>query len=234
MYYDLHVHSTLSIGENSVEEMAAMAKRLGLSGIGIVSYDSTAGFAKPSIENIDIVLSVMLKPAKADELGSMAQAVRDKSEILMVHGGDYDINRAACESSMIDMLCHPELGRHDSGIDHICAKAAAENNIAIEINFREILESYRKQRMHVLSSMRKNIELCKKYGAGIIVSSGAVNMWGMRCGRELAAASHILGLELGDAIASASSVPESIVRKNRQTIASGQEGVKIIGDSGEA
>ena len=35
-FYDLHVHSTMSIGENSVEEMAEMGKRLGFSGIGIV------------------------------------------------------------------------------------------------------------------------------------------------------------------------------------------------------
>ena len=34
MNYDLHVHTTLSIGENSVEDMAQMGKRLGLAGIG--------------------------------------------------------------------------------------------------------------------------------------------------------------------------------------------------------
>ncbi|HIG97659.1 MAG TPA: hypothetical protein HA230_04935 [Candidatus Aenigmarchaeota archaeon] len=226
-HYDLHVHTSLSIGENSVEDVAKMAKRLELSGIGIVRYYPVTENL-PKIEGIDLISSIMLKAAKPDELNAMAEKARSKAEILMVHGGDYDVNRAACENPLIDVLCHPELGRKDSGLDHICVRAAHDNNVAIEINFREVLESYKRNRIYVLSAMKKNIELCKKYETKIVSSSSAVTVWGMRSGRELAALTHLLGLELGKSIETSSTIPEQIIRENREKMAGKRlEGVSV-------
>src|SRR3989344_3613791 len=193
MNYDLHVHTTLSIGENSVEDMVGMGKRLGLSGIGLVQYFPSVS-ELPQFEGIDLISSVMIKPARLEEVGKLADRARDRAEVLMVHGGDYDVNRAACENSMIDVLCHPELGRKDSGLDHICVRAAHDNNVAIEINFRAVLESYKKRRIRILSSMAKNVKLCREYNADIITTSGAVNKYGLRSPRELAAVTNLLGL----------------------------------------
>ncbi|MFA4819340.1 MAG: RNase P subunit p30 family protein [Candidatus Aenigmatarchaeota archaeon] len=227
-YYDLHVHTSLSIGENSVEDVAQMAKRLGLSGIGIVRYYLGNMEKLPQVEGIDIISSVMLKVAKPDELSGLAEKARAKAEVLMIHGGDYDINRAACENPLIDVLCHPELGRKDSGLDHICVRAAHDNNVAIEINFREVLESYKRNRIYILSAMKKNIELCKKYETKVVTSSSAVTVWGMRSGRELAALTHLLGLELGKSIETTSTIPEQIIKENREKLAGKRfEGVKI-------
>ncbi len=228
-FYDLDVHTSLSIGENPIEEMALVAKRLGFSGIGVVRYYTGHLDELPKVDGIDVINSVMIKAGKAEELNGLAEKVRNKSEILMVHGGDYDVNRAACENSLIDVLCHPELGRKDSGLDHICARAAHDNDVAIEINFRELLESYKKNRVYVLSSMKKNIELCKKYETRIVTSSSAVTKWGLRSGRELASIAHLLGLELGMAIETTSTVPEAIVKANREKLSGKRfEGVRII------
>lgn len=227
-YYDLHVHTSLSIGENSVEDVANMAKKLGLAGIGVVRYYPVSSERLPKIEGIDIVSSVMLKATEPSELNKLAEKARSKTEVLMVHGGDYNINRAACENPLIDVLCHPELGRKDSGLDHICARAAHDNNVAIEINFREVLESYKRNRIYVLSAMKKNIDLCKKYETKIVSSSSAVTIWGMRSGRELAALTHLLGLDLGKSIETASTIPEQIIRENREKLAGKRiEGVRI-------
>ncbi|MEM7819668.1 MAG: RNase P subunit p30 family protein [Candidatus Aenigmatarchaeota archaeon] len=230
-FYDLHVHTNLSIGENSVEEIVEFAKKLGLSGIGIVNYYPGNIEKLQKIEGIDLVSCIMIKPKNPEELDKLAKKVRNKAEVLMVHGGDYDINRAACENSLIDILCHPELGRKDSGLDHICVKAAGENNVAIEINFREILESYKKNKIYIISSMNKNIKLCKKYNAKIITTSGAVTKWGMRSGRELAAIANILGLELGEAIDTVSTIPETLVYENRKKLEDKKfEGVEVVED----
>ena len=215
----------MSIGENTTEDMAETAKKMDLEGLGIVRYYNGKIEKLDKIEGIDIVNAIMIKADTVDELKKIAKKIREKAEILMVHGGNFEINRAACENSMIDILCHPELGRKDSGFDHVCAKAAAENNVAIEINFREILESFKKQRIHVLSSMKRNVMLCNKYNAKIITTSGAISKWGMRSGRDLAAIPNILGLELGDAISSVSEIPVNIVNTNREKL----EGRKWVG-----
>ncbi len=233
-FYDLHVHSTLSIGEDSAEDMAGMARRLGLSGIGVVRYYSEKMQPLPKVEGIDIVSSVIIKSQTPEAMRKAVSDVRRRCDIVMVHGGDYWMNRAACENSMVDVLCHPELGRRDSGLDHICAKAAKENGVALEINFREILESHKRSRSFVLSSMKKNVRLFSKYGAGTVVTSSAVTRWGMRAGRELASIASLLGMELGNAIEAASSVPEGIVKLNREKIAGKRwEGIYIQEGGGD-
>lgn len=229
-FYDMHIHTNESIGENTIEEMADMAKKLGFAGIAVVRYYTPGMDLKLThdIKDIDIVNAIMIKAKNPDEMNRLANKIRESVEILMVHGGDYDVNRAACENSMIDILCHPELGRRDSGLDHICARAASENRVAIEINFREILESYRRNRTYILSALRRNVILCKKYDANVVTTSAAVSKWGMRGGRELAAISHLLGLELTNAVASVSTIPEEIVKTNRKKLQNKRwEGVEI-------
>lgn len=227
-FYDLHVHTTLSIGESSVDEVVEFAKKLGFAGIGIAQYYPGKLEQLPKLDGIDLVSVGVIKVDNPNELSEMAKKLRNKVEIVMVHGGNYDINRAACENSLIDILAHPELGRKDSGLDHVCIKAAAENNVAIEINFREILESYKKNKIYVMSAVNKNIKLCKKYGVKMITTSSAITKWGMRSGRELAAVANVLGMDLGDAIKTTTTMPEEIIKINREKLAGKKiEGVSI-------
>ena len=230
MYYDLHTYTNETIGENSLEEIIEFAKKLGLSGIGIVNFFTTVDDLRwPENNEIDIVKVLMIKTNNVEEMEKIAKRVRNRAEILMVHGGDYEINRAACENSLIDVLSRPELNRNRPGLDHICLKAAQENNVTIEVNFREILETYKKHRSYVLSAMRESIRLSKKYNANVITTSGAISKWDLRSGRELASVSHHLGLELGDAIASVSTIPEQLAKQNREKLKDKRwEGVSIV------
>ncbi|HLD83955.1 MAG TPA: RNase P subunit p30 family protein [archaeon] len=212
-YYDLHTYSSLTVGENTTDEMIAMARKLGLRGIGVEGLRE-----KPATE-LDMVSCYIIYAKNPQQLMEDARKYRDSYEVLMVSGGDYEVNRAACENPMIDVLCHPGKGRKDSGLDHVCVKAAMENNVAIEINFREILENYRKRRVRILEGIKRNVMMCRKFGAPVVTFSGAVTKWGMRAGRELAAVASMAGMELPDAIASASTVPEQIVMNNRLKIA---------------
>ncbi|MBS3054652.1 MAG: hypothetical protein J4431_03895 [Candidatus Aenigmarchaeota archaeon] len=221
-YYDLHTYSSLTTGENTTDEMIAMARKLGLRGIGVEGLRE-----KPATE-MDMVSCYIIEAKNPQQLMEEARRYRDSYEVLMVSGGDYEVNRAACENAMIDVLCHPGKGRKDSGLDHVCVKAAKENNVAIEINFREILENYRKRRVRILEGIRRNVLLCRKFGAPVVTFSGAATKWGMRAGRELAAVAAMVGMELPDAIASASTVPQQIVMGNRQRLSGKKwEGVVV-------
>jgi ribonuclease P/MRP protein subunit RPP1 len=229
MFYDLHVHTNLSVGENSFEEIVDFARKIGLTGIGIVKYFSPSEETWPESTELDIVKVLMIKTSNPEEFERLVRKARNRCEVLMAHGGDYDINRLACENSYVDVLSRPEFGRKDSGLDHICIKAAQENNVAIEINFREILESFKKQRVYALSAMRENIRICKSYGANIITTSGSLSKWDMRSGRELAAIANILGMDLGEAIGTVSTVPEQKVKTNREKLLDKRwEGVSVV------
>lgn len=230
MFYDLYVHTSSSIGESTLEDMISWAKNLGLNGLGIVFFPEQLQ-SRPQLPKADIDLAsvCVIKANSLEELDQLVARSRQKAEVIAVYGGNYDINRAACLNPAVDILLHPELGRHDSGLDHICARAAQENNVAIELNFHSLLESYRRHRVSALAAMRKNIMLCKKYGAPIIVASGALTKWDLRSGRELASVANLLGMELGKAIDSVSITPEQIVLTNREKLEGKRwEGVRIV------
>jgi len=216
-FYDLHTNTNDTIGEDSIEDMISVAKKMALSGLGVVRFDKVS--KKLHSDEIDIVDCVMIRAEIVDEVNRLIQRFRNDADVIMVYGGNYDINRAACENSMVDILCHPELGRNDSGLDHICARAAHENNVAIEINFREILELSRRHRASVLGYLRRNIMLCSKFDTKMVLVSSSISKWDLRTGRELAAVANLLGMDLGKAIECASTVPENIVKTNREKLA---------------
>lgn len=220
-YYDIHVE--IAEAESAVKR----AKLLGFSGIALMGTPDKSLIKE---DGFDIVSAIILKAKTVEELKSEIDKFRSKVEILAVHGGIYEINRAACEDARVDLLCHPERGRIDSGLDHICTKAAAENGVALEINFGELLNS--RSRPKQIYFMQRNIYLCNKYGAKLITTSGASDIWEMRAPRELASIANVLGLDIGLAIDSVSTIPGEKVLVNREKLSGSRiGGVKVIGDT---
>ena len=224
-FFDLHVKTKFSNGESSVEEMIEFAEKLGYHGVAVCDNFESLEKLKQAKEEINGISSSVevypgahLEAKDVNDLNQMINKVRNEVLVLVVHGGDYKINRAACENSKVDILAHPELGRLDSGLDEVCLNSAKENNVAIEINFNEVLFSYRKPRSYILNHVSKNIKLCDAYKVPIVLASGAKSKWEMRDPRQIISVGNILGLELGKAFLSMTSVPQTIVENNKKVL----------------
>lgn len=235
-HYDLHIHTSQSSGENTAEEMAQAAERFGWDGIAVCDhFEGMAKFRQQQNAikeagknaNIEIFSGTELRPKSQNELGRIVSKIREQVQILVVHGGDYNINRAACQNPKVDILAHPELERTDNGLDEFCLAQARENNVAIQINFREILAGYRKPRMFILSHIAENIRLAEEMKAPVVTCSAAQSVWDVRDPRALASIANVLGMELGKAIDTVSAVPEKIVEINRAKL-SGRIPVKGV------
>lgn len=238
-YYDLHVHTNWSSGANSVEEMAQTAEKFGWDGIAVCDHfqdlqkfrqQQNAIKNAQKNANIEIFSGTEIQPKNQNELGRLVSKIREQVQILVAHGGDYNINRAACQNPKVDILAHPEFGRTDSGLDEFCLAQARENNVAIQINFREILEGYRKPRVFILSHVAQNVRLAQELKAAVVACSAANSIWDIRDPRALASIANVLGMDLGDAINTVSEIPEKIVETNRAKL-SGKipaKGVEIL------
>ncbi len=229
-FYDLHIESNLSSGENNIQEIVEFAQKLGYSGIAICdTFESKDKLdeLKEAIgklqTNTEVYAGAYIQAKDVSELKEMITKAREKVMVIAVAGGNYNINRAACEDPRVDILAHPESGRIDSGLDQVCLEFATRNNVAIQINFREILYSFRKPRSYVLNHIAKNINLTSHYRTPVIISSGAKSTWDMRAPRELVSMANVLGLDLGKAFHGVTSVPQEIVQNNKKTL----EGTKI-------
>ncbi|MCS7105860.1 MAG: ribonuclease P, partial [Candidatus Aenigmarchaeota archaeon] len=141
---------------------------------------------------------------------------RKEFDVLLVRGGDLELNREACEIPEVDILTHPELGRQDSGLNHVLAKLAAKNFTAIEINFREIMFTTKKTRCLVLRNIQQNVRLAKKYKAPLVICSGAINHFELRDPYSLISIGCELGLELKEAKEAVSKIPQEIIKKIRE------------------
>lgn len=140
------------------------------------------------------------------------------------------MNRLAAETPEVDILTHPSFERSDSGMNHILMKLAKENNVAIEVNFREVLINERKSRSKVMTNMISNVNLAKKIHAPLIICSGSLSHWELRDPLELISFINNFGLRLDEAKDCLTKIPEKIVlqnkeRKNEKWIMSG---VKVI------
>ncbi len=155
--------------------------------------------------------------------------LRRNFDLLIVEGGDLNLNRKACETSEVDILLNPEFNRKDSGMNHIFAKLAAKNNVCLGISLKKFLSTF--EYKEVISNIALNIFLAKKYGMKITLVSGASKIEEMVDPLSLVSLGKILGMELKEAKESASRVltniiEENLKRKRPEWIAPGIEVVK--------
>ena len=150
---------------------------------------------------------------QAESWGELKRKISEESgdeNIIVFEGGDADLNRKAAELGSVDIILHPEKGRKDSGIDHIIAEKAAENNTAIGFDLKQLDESSKSQ-THVLRHWIKNLELCEKYGTPYVFSSGAENKYQLRAPRDLKSLIDSLGFDGSKAV---SEHPKNIVERS--------------------
>jgi ribonuclease P/MRP protein subunit RPP1 len=217
--FDLHVHSAFSGGESSLEQLASTAKLLGYRGICFAEYyegESQLKKLKEEIERVNqkvgIEIFLGFEARSVKELKFLSK-IRRRFDILLARGGDLRLNREACETPEVDILTHPEYERIDSGLDHVSVKLAAKNNVAIEVNFREILISSKATRSRILANIQQNIKLAKKFKAPIVLCSGALSHFELKDPNVMISLATQLGLELKEAKEAITKIPEKIIKQ---------------------
>jgi len=235
-FYDFHIHPEFSEGESSIEEIARRAKLLGFKGICITNYLTSKSRIKSLKKEISEVseklrfdIFIGLQTKTTDQLKKLVRMRRDY-DVLLVKGSDLNFNRKAIQTKEVDILTHPELNRKDSGLNHVMVKLATKNNVAIEVNFREILQSSKNTRSVIMHNIAENVRLCKKYKTPIIICSGAASHWQLKDPKVLISMGCLLGLELNEAKKALSEVPENIIKmiKERQDKKWVRPGIKVV------
>ena len=133
---------------SEIRETALMARRLGFSGIGIILGQEEAEKGMKA-EGIDVARGVLVS-GNPDEIRKRARAVRRGTEIVVAAGGEEALNRAILETPEVDVLSG-HLINGSCGINHVLARLAARNSVALEFDFCLLLGSWKKQRAGVVS-----------------------------------------------------------------------------------
>ncbi|MFB6209042.1 MAG: RNase P subunit p30 family protein [Candidatus Nanohaloarchaea archaeon] len=148
---------------------------------GMKELGKELGWSEESLELERVFL-------EAEDWGELKRKIgerREEADVLIFCGGDETLNRKAASDSRMDVLLHPEKGRKDSGINHVIAREASDNGVAIGFDF-SMMKASRKKRSHITRHWSKNLMLCGKYDAPFIITSGADEKWKMRAPEDLA------------------------------------------------
>ncbi len=92
----------------------------------------------------------------------------NKDKAIIFSSNDDELNRKILEKEKIDVLLlnlsqrKDKLKQRNSGFNHVLAKIAKKNNVAIGINLDEILISGKKEKAEIIARVRQNVKLCTK------------------------------------------------------------------------
>ncbi|MAF89497.1 MAG: RNase P subunit p30 family protein [archaeon] len=205
--YDLHNSVILKEGFPDFESF-------GISGAGILfrnnfkkeQYEAVKESTKESGVDIFSVLEV-----NADKSGDVKTALKNREsvDILMINTKSPRAMRAAAESSLVDVISH-------AFIDQSSAALASKNNVALEINLADILELTGIKRSLLLSKIKFNLLLARKYKLDIVMTTGASSKYGLRQPRQMMALAEVLGMSNAEAKRAVMGFPKELVEKNRR------------------
>lgn len=194
-------------------------------------YDDALSF-KNDLKNylkdfIEIDYTLNIKSTNPSEIRKIVRKYRNKSSCISVLGGNLKVNRTCLENIQVDVLSKPYFKRYDAGLNHILAKEAKENNVAIELVFSDILKSYLAYRSKILANFRDIYKLYRKYEFPLILSSGAESVFDFRTVKDFKAVftqTGLSNLEVDNSFKTASRILE--FNKDRKNMI--LSGVKVV------
>jgi hypothetical protein len=170
---------------NDEKEFIAMAKKLGFKGLIFVYADKNKFYkAKSDIKIHNALLTTEKKVQK---------------DFFCFIKGPEDA-RYAFEKSRPACIFDLELQRKDfmhqrgSGLNHIMARFANNNDIKIGFSFSTILNSAPVLRSKILGRIKQNIKLCRKYKVKTVIASFARSPFDMRSPENLVSFFTVLGM----------------------------------------
>ena len=195
-------------------------------------YEDALSFKKDLKNNlkdfIDIDYTLNIKSSNPSQIRKIVRKYRNKSSCISVQGGNLKVNRTSLENIQVDVLSKPYFKRYDSGLNHILAKEAKENNVAIELVFSDILKTYLAHRSKILANFRDIYRLYRKYDFPLILSSGATSIFDIRTVEDFKAVftqTGLSNLEVENSFKTAANILEFNDGRKNMILS----GVKVVG-----
>lgn len=234
MFFDLNVKG--SSLENNVK-LARQASEYGWEHINFSynqnDFKNALNLSDELKDNLKDIITfnytLEIKSTNINEIRKAVNKFRNNALCISVIGGDLKVNRAVLENVKIDVLSRPYLKRYDSGLNHILAKEALKNNVAIELCFEDILKSYLAPRAKIISNFRDIYTLYRKFDFPLILSSRAESLFDVKTTQDFVSVFKQTGLS-EDEIISAFKTSKDILEfnKNRKDLIF--KGVRRVND----
>ncbi|WP_372478898.1 RNase P subunit p30 family protein [Halomicrobium sp. HM KBTZ05] len=192
MYAAVHARPD---GQSTVARMAQTASQYGYDGIVVRNHgDCAATFDAEAIADeydVAVVEGIEVRASDPSRASGLVGNHRSSKTIVAVHGDSVAINRFAVEQPTVDVLAHPTRG--DGDVNHVLAKAAADNGVRLEFSLHDVLHETGGTRVRHIQSLRKLRELVEHYDVPYVVSGDPHSHLQLRAPRDLIALGETIG-----------------------------------------
>jgi RNase P/RNase MRP subunit p30 len=235
IYVDLHLCPILK----DSEQASRMINNASAFGYGLVAMTFPQNVSDEEIQKVrnvcdeagvDLVTRVDLKPRTPNELVHCLRRLRRKFEIIAVICESKSVARQAARDRRVDLLNFPSLDFRRRFFDKAEAELASNSLASLEIDIKPLFTLEGPTRTRLLSNLRREASIAKKFHVPIVISSGVSEVMLMRKPKELAALAFLFDLDETSAVKAVSENPLSIVKRNREKLSARfvAPGIRIV------
>jgi ribonuclease P/MRP protein subunit RPP1 len=185
---DLHVCLPYPRKEADSSAILTQALKLGLTGLGIQSQAPIPEKIVP--KNLQLFSRTTLSPRSAARLRHRVERVKDRTDLLVVHGRTKPIWLAAAEIPTVDLILLLDLDDF-TNVDSQMARLSATLDKPVEICLHGLLTLKGPARSRLMRAMGYATEYLLRAKAPIVLTSGAQTLWQLRTPRDLAALAYL-------------------------------------------
>jgi len=227
-YADLHLCPPLDDASNA-QSMASLLLELRTSIIGLALSAERLGRMPAAYEvfrstGIDVAKRLNLKPKSRNDLLRNLRRHRNAYEIIAVQCDSFSVSQVAVRDRRVDIVHFPKTGRANAFRSRLARTCRA----ALEIDISELISNT--DSPLTLSGLRRDIETAVEASVPVVGSTGASKPLDLRSPRDIAAILSVIGVPLNNALDAISTIPVSIVEKNRLKLSEPrlEQGVRIL------
>ena len=178
-------------GDSSVRRFALEAAALG--------FDSLVAIDTPSATygDVEVRAGLFLRNAGMKDVIAQVKRVRDPKTVISVKAGDAGFNRAVVGYRGVHIL----RGIHaadKNAFDHVTAKIAADNRVAIDIDLSVLIATRGVPRQRAIQRYRDVLVLEERFEFPLTLSTYARSVLDLRAVREITGLCSLLGMDLPD------------------------------------
>ncbi|HOX34881.1 MAG TPA: RNase P subunit p30 family protein [Methanoregulaceae archaeon] len=178
------------VGDSSIRRMALEARGLG--------YDSLVAVGVPPGDYYGVAVreGIIIAGMPAKDAAAKAKRAAD-GRLVMVRAGDNGFNRAMIGVRGVHLLCGIEYA-HRHAFDHVIAKMAADNTVAVDISLAPLILRRGPARQKALDRYRDILMLSRKFSFPLTLSTHADSVLSMRSVREVSGLAATIGFDLDE------------------------------------
>jgi RNase P/RNase MRP subunit p30 len=217
---------------------AAVGRAAGL-GYGLVGMPLAAETRANEVERlrgvcreagVDFVSRVDLRPRSAGELLGQLRRLRRRFEVVCVLCESKLVARQAARDRRVDLLSFPLLDFRGRFFDGAEAELARGGLAGLEVDVKPLLVLEGAARVRLLSWLRREVAVARRFGVPVVVSSGVSAGLLLRKPREMAALGFLFGLDEASGLDAVSRNALAIVRRNREKLGAGfvAPGIRVV------